>query len=500
MTGTVICWFKRDLRIADHPALTRAAELGPVIPLYIVEPELWAQADAADRHYAFLCEALDSLRADLAGLGAPLAIRTGDAVSVLEDLSSLHGVTHIVSHEETGNAASFARDRRVADWARRQSVTWEELPQCGVMRRLDNRDRWQSARDAFMRASVLPPPSGARAVMGTSGDAPPAPETLGLTDPCPGRQRGGRRAALRALDSFLATRGETYTRAMSSPLTGARACSRISPHLAFGTLSVREAVQAGRAAPTGRGADWSRAMRSFQARLAWRDHFIQKLEDEPAIEHRCLHPAYEGLRPPEPDPEHLQAWSKGETGLPFADACMRSLIATGWLNFRMRSMLMAVASYHLWLDWRATGMVLARYFTDYEPGIHWSQTQMQSGTTGMNTIRIYNPVKQGLDQDPTGEFTRHWVPELARVPDAHLQQPWKWEGADAVLGRDYPQPVVEPVAAAKTAKDAVYARRRAHRGDAETEAIMQKHASRKRPPRKPRTAKQKDTAQLRFDL
>jgi deoxyribodipyrimidine photo-lyase len=165
-------------------------------------------------------------------------------------------------------------------------------------------------------------------------------------------------------------------------------------------------------------------------------------------------------------------------------------------------MLMAVASYHLWLDWRATGMVLARDFTDYEPGIHWSQTQMQSGTTGMNTIRIYNPVKQGLDQDPAGEFTRRWVPELAHVPDAHLQQPWKWDGADAVLGRDYPAPIVEPVAAAKAAKDAVYARRRAHRGDAETEAIVQKHASRKRSSRGPKRKEKapEDAAQLRFDL
>ena len=500
MAGTVICWFKRDLRIADHPALARAAGLGAVIPVYIVEPEMWVQPDAAGRHYGFLCEALDSLRAELSGMGLPLVIRTGDAVAVLEDLRSVHGVAHLVSHEETGNGWSFARDRRVADWARMQGVTWAELPQCGVMRRLDNRDRWQSARDAFMRATPVPVPAGARAVADVASDAMPASEDLGLADPCPGRQRGARKAALRALDGFLTVRGETYTRAMSSPLSGARACSRISPHLAFGTLSVREAVQAGRTAPSGRGADWARAMRSFQARLAWRDHFMQKLEDEPAIEHRCLHPAYEGLRPTAPDQERLAAWSRGETGLPFVDACMRSLIATGWLNFRMRSMLMAVASYHLWLDWRATGTVLARYFTDYEPGIHWSQTQMQSGTTGMNTIRIYNPVKQGLDQDPTGAFTRAWVPELAGVPDAHLQQPWRWDGSGAVLGRAYPQPIVDPVAAAKAVKDEVHARRRAHRGDAETEAIVRKHASRKRPPRKPSRARPKDTAQLRFDL
>src|SRR6056297_3118924 len=294
---------------------------------------------------------------------------------------------------------------------------------------------------------------------------------------------------------------------MSSPLTGARACSRLSPHLALGTLSIREVVQAGRAVPTGRGSDWARAMRSFQARLAWRDHFMQKLEDEPALEHRCLHPAYEGLRPAVPDRARLDAWAMGETGLPFVDACMRSLRATGWLNFRMRSMLMAVASYHLWLDWRATGPVLARFFTDYEPGIHWPQVQMQSGTTGMNTVRIYNPVKQGRDQDPTGAFTRAWVPELAPVPDAHLQEPWRWDEA-GFLGAAYPAPVVDVAAAAKAAREAVWGVRRGAEFREEAARVVKKHASRKEPQgrfvndrarRKPRKRKA-DDGQMSLDL
>lgn len=494
MRETVICWFKRDLRVADHPALARAVALGPVIPLYIIEPELWAQADASGRQYEFLCECLEGLRGDLAALGLPLVIRVGDAVAVLERLRAVYGVAHLVSHEETGNGWTYARDRRVGAWARGQGVRWLELPQCGVVRRLPGRDRWQGARDAVMRAPQVPVP-GSKAVTGVASEGLPDAVALGLEDSCPKRQRGGRQAGLRALESFLTTRGERYTRAMSSPLSGARTCSRLSPHLAFGTLSVREAVQAGRAAPSARGADWGRAMRSFQARLAWRDHFIQKLEDEPTIEHRCLHPAYEGLRPREADAARLAAWARGETGLPFVDACMRSLIATGWLNFRMRAMLVSVASYHLWLDWRATGAVLARAFTDYEPGIHWSQVQMQSGTTGMNTIRIYNPVKQGLDQDPDGAFTRAWVPELTGVPDAYLHRPWDWEGAAGLLGRDYPAPVVDPAAAARAAKEAVYACRAAHRGDAETARIVEKHASRKRLRRRPR-----NDAQLSFDL
>ena len=174
----------------------------------------------------------------------------------------------------------------------------------------------------------------------------------------------------------------------------------------------------------------------------------------------------------------LAAWAAGETGLPFLDACMRYLRATGWLNFRMRSMVMAVASYHLWLDWRATGTVLARRFTDYEPGIHWPQVQMQAGVTGINTIRIYNPVKQGLDQDPTGAFTRRWVPELAGVPDAFLQEPWKWSGARAVLGRLYPEPIVDVAAAARAAREACWGLRRERGYREEMAEVIERHASR----------------------
>ncbi|MDR9393016.1 MAG: FAD-binding domain-containing protein [Roseovarius sp.] len=483
MADVSICWFKRDLRVTDHPALARAAELGTVIPLYIVEPELWRQPDMSGRQYDFLTETLAGLRQDLAQLGLSLVLRVGDAVDVLEELRGRTGAGRLVSHEETGNSWTFARDRAVASWARGQGVTWEELPQCGVVRRLPGRDGWQRSRDRFMAADMCAPPRNARPGPVVESDPVPRARDLGLSDQCPFRQKGGRDRAERAIEGFLRTRGRTYRRAMSSPLTGARACSRVSPHLAFGTISVRETVQMAKVRQTevkGRRDGWAGSLRSFQSRLAWRDHFMQKLEDEPAIEHRCLHPDYEGLRPAQPDRARLEAWANGETGLPFVDACMRSLRATGWLNFRMRSMVMAVASYHLWIDWRETGPVLARLFTDYEPGIHWSQVQMQSGTTGINSIRIYNPVKQGLDQDPDGLFTRRWIPELSAVPDEFLQMPWRWQEAGRVLGHVYPHPVVAPEDAARAARQAVWAVRGRPGFRDRALGIAAQHGSRKR--------------------
>jgi deoxyribodipyrimidine photo-lyase len=294
----------------------------------------------------------------------------------------------------------------------------------------------------------------------------------------------GRVAALETLDSFLHQRGQNYTREMSSPVTAEHACSRLSWYLAYGSLSMREVAQAAwaryRELPPSEKA-WAQSMRSFIARLHWHCHFVQKLESEPEAEWRPFAKIYEGLRPRPADTARLAAWSEGRTGYPFIDAAMRYLNATGWINFRMRAMLMSFASYDLWLPWQESGLALARKFIDYEPGIHWPQSQMQAGETGINTVRIYSPVKQGYDQDPKGHFIRQWVPELAAVPEAYLHEPWKLAADDrAMLCPDYPERIVDHSAATKAAKDKIYALRRKPEARAEAKAVVQRHGSRKR--------------------
>ncbi len=476
-----VVWFKRDLRVNDHPALSQASEVGPVLPLYVVEPELWQQPDASTRQWNFVAETIAGLRKDLGELGQPLVVRTGQIVSVLSELKDRGLVDVLWSHEETGNNWTYQRDRQVAAWCRDHGVQWHEVQNHGVFRRLKSRDGWAERWDRFMALPVSSPVA-LKHIDIEPGYIPTARD-LGLRDDlCVGRQAGGRAAGLERLNSFLTYLGKRYQREMSSPLEGAVACSRLSPHLAWGALSMREVSQATerqiRQLPP-QAKDWRKSLRSFSGRLHWHCHFIQKLEDEPRIEFENLHRLYDGLRPKAPDCELLAAWSIGETGYPFLDACMRSLQATGWLNFRMRAMVMATASYHLWVDWRAPGEHLARMFTDYEPGIHWSQVQMQSGTTGINTVRIYNPVKQGYDQDPEGVFIRTWLPELAHISDRYIHEPWKAQDGKQIIGAHYPERVFDHLAAAKAARERVWGVRRSTEFRAQAQAIAAKHASRK---------------------
>lgn len=511
-----LVWFKRDLRVADHAPLAAAAAAGPVLPVYVIEPGYWQQPDTAARHWAFIRESLVELDQRLVELGLALQILEGELPAVFARLHAEHGIAAIHTHEETGNAWTYARDRAVATWCRQTGVALHETPQFGVVRGLRNRDEWLGHWERRMKAAQVQMPASVVAAPDVTPQvryaAPALPEALGQDQtPCPGRQAGGRNAGLDLMASFLAERGETYRQGMSSPMTAEQVCSRLSAHIAYGTLSLREIVQTHRqrwleakaAAPR---SYWSQSLKSFESRLHWHCHFIQKLEDEPSIEWRNLHRGYDGLRDEDRvDPRRYTAWAQGETGLPFVDACMRQLAHDGWINFRMRAMLVALSSYHLWLHWREPAQHLARLFTDYEPGIHYCQFQMQSGTTGINTLRIYNPVKQSRDQDPDGAYIRRWIPALAAVPADWIHEPWRLptglqQRYGVKLGTDYPWPVVDHEQAAREARDKIKAHRASRHLGRESARIRRQHASRMPSPERPRRKAKPDSRQGELDL
>lgn len=486
----VIVWFKRDLRVHDHEPLSMAVKTGSlVLPVYVVEPEYWQLPDTALRHWQFIEGALEDLTSALSQLGAHLHIVTSSVVEFFQDLMNDYDVAGVFSHQETGNNWTFQRDLQVKQFLAQHKIPWHEFPQFGVIRGSFNRNHWGKYWHNFMEASQHDAPEFISSI---AIESPQWTAPLTQSDElvhC--LQQPNRLAGLHCLKTFLRKRGVRYAGQISSPSTAWDACSRLSPYITYGLLSLREIyqqtlgqIESYEASPNN-NFWWVRSLTNFLSRLHWHCHFIQKLEIDPTIEYENMLPLADDLRPKDPLSYHLQAWLMGQTGYPFVDACMTMLRQTGWINFRMRAMLVSFASYQLWLDWQDFGPCLARLFVDYEPGIHYAQLQMQSGTTGINAMRVYNPIKQSKEHDPEGQFIRRWLPVLKTVPNDYIHEPWlmsddQQKEFHCVLGKDYPMPIIDNKSATKKAKDKVYAIR-SHPDYAQySRQIFLKHGSRKK--------------------
>jgi deoxyribodipyrimidine photo-lyase len=475
-----VVWLKRDLRLHDNEAIANAIKEGKrFLILFAFENMLIEDPHYDIRHWNFIKESILDINSELKELNSKVLTVQSDVIGVFNQIQNFYRIDKVFSHMETGILVTYNRDKDFKRYCRNNNINWIENINNGVQRGLHNRDSWFEDWDLYMMQpqEVFVPNQDQLLSVDDLDKIEQISHPISLETPSnTSFQKGGRTNAWKYADSFFTKRYKDYMFHISKPEPSRKSCSRLSPYLAWGNLSVREIFQLGQEAKTKSN---RRHIGAFLSRLRWQAHFIQKFEMEHTMEESSVNKGYHKLKK-SISKKYQEAWQDGKTGFPLVDACMRCLKETGYLNFRMRALTVSFFTHILWQPWQDATTHLSKMFLDFEPGIHFPQLQMQAGETGINNLRIYNPIKNGIDHDEDAVFIKKWVPELAKLDthfahEPYLMTPLEQEFNNFRLGKDYPLPIVDVKENRKKASEVLWGMKKDPLVQKESERILSKH-------------------------